>query len=129
MLDHKRDYCKLRFTCKCDVLNEECTTCDLSTSELMNINCNQASQGDTNSADASINTSTSNNVPNDASISTALSNSSGTGNFFKNFNFYIHSARALSNNNEKLIITFLLLNIIFVTKVLGYYFNASSFSI
>ena len=94
MLDHKRDYCKLRFTCKCDVLNEECTTCDLSTSELMNINCNQASQGDTNSADASINTSTSNNVPNDASISTALSNSSGTGNFFKNFNFYMHIIRA-----------------------------------
>ena len=57
MLDHKRDYCKLRFTCKCDVLNEECTSCDLSTSELMNINCNQ---GDTNSGgDASINMSSS----------------------------------------------------------------------
>ena len=60
MLDHKRDYCKLRFTCKCDVLNEECTSCDLSTSELMNINCNQGSQGDTNSGgDASINMSSS----------------------------------------------------------------------
>ena len=81
MLDHKRDYCKLRFTCKCDVLNEECTTCDLSTNELMNINCNQGSQGDTNSADASINMSTSNNMPSEASISTTLSSSVGTGIF------------------------------------------------
>ena len=69
MLDHKRDYCKLRFTCKCDVLNEECTSCDLSTSELMNINCNQGSQGDTNSGvDASsINmTSSSRNLTSEA---------------------------------------------------------------
>lgn len=32
MMEHKRDYCKLRFTCKCDALNEEndgspCTDC------------------------------------------------------------------------------------------------------
>ena len=80
MLDHKRDYCKLRFTCKCDVLNEgECTSCELSTSELMNINCNQGSQGDTNSADASINMSTSNNLPSEASISTTPSPSFGKG--------------------------------------------------
>ena len=92
MLDHKRDYCKLRFTCKCDVLNEECTTCDLSTSELMNINCNQASQGDTNSADASINTSTSNNVPGEATISTTLPNSMATGKLIKKyFVFFVSS--------------------------------------
>ena len=81
MLDHKRDYCKLRFTCKCDVLNEECTSCDLSTSELLNINSNQGSQGDSSNssttADASINMSTSNNIPSsDASISTTLTSSS-----------------------------------------------------
>ena len=23
MMEHKRDYCKLRFTCKCDTLNED----------------------------------------------------------------------------------------------------------
>lgn len=32
MLEHKRDYCKLRFTCKCDTLNDEidasCTECN-----------------------------------------------------------------------------------------------------
>ena len=81
MLDHKRDYCKLRFTCKCDVLNEECTSCDLSTSELLNINSNQGSQGDSSNSsattDASINMSTSNNIPSsDASISTTLTSSS-----------------------------------------------------
>ena len=80
MLDHKRDYCKLRFTCKCDVLNEECTSCDLSTSELLNINSNQGSQGDSNisaAADASINMSTSNNIPSsEASISATLTSSS-----------------------------------------------------
>lgn len=53
MLDHKRDYCKLRFTCKCDVLNEECTSCDLSTSDLMNLSHIQGTQGDTTSESAS----------------------------------------------------------------------------
>ena len=37
MMEHKRDYCKLRFTCKCDTLNEEndgspCTDCSTATS-------------------------------------------------------------------------------------------------
>jgi hypothetical protein len=32
MMEHKRDYCKLRFTCKCDALNEdgECTDANCS---------------------------------------------------------------------------------------------------
>ena len=82
MLDHKRDYCKLRFTCKCDVLNEECTSCDLSTSELMNINCNQGSQGDTNSGgDASINmSSSSRNLTSEATTINSPTSLSGKGN-------------------------------------------------
>ena len=82
MLDHKRDYCKLRFTCKCDVLNEECTSCDLSTSELMNINCNQGSQGDTNSVgDASINmSSSSRNLTSEASTINSPISLPGKGN-------------------------------------------------
>ena len=94
MLDHKRDYCKLRFTCKCDVLNEECTSCDLSTSELLNINSNQGSQGDSNNsaaADASINMSTSNIIPfSEASISATPSSSSfGKGiNYKHNYKLY-----------------------------------------
>ena len=71
MLDHKRDYCKLRFTCKCDVLNEECTSCDISATDLMNINSNQASQGDT--TDSTINMSS--KILSEASISTTLSTS------------------------------------------------------
>ena len=31
MMEHKRDYCKLRFTCKCDTLNED--------GECMDANC------------------------------------------------------------------------------------------
>ena len=35
MMEHKRDYCKLRFTCKCDSLNDEtdpsCLECNNST--------------------------------------------------------------------------------------------------
>ena len=43
MLDHKRDYCKLRFTCKCDLLNEEECDCDASTPELFNNNSTSSS--------------------------------------------------------------------------------------
>lgn len=37
-MEHKRDYCKLRFTCKCDMLNEGECDCDASTQELFNNN-------------------------------------------------------------------------------------------
>ena len=75
MLDHKRDYCKLRFTCKCDVLNEECTSCDISATDLMNINSNQGTQGDTTATDSTINVSTSSKILSEASIPTTLSTS------------------------------------------------------
>ena len=80
MLDHKRDYCKLRFTCKCDVLNEEsCTSCDLSATDLMNLNCSQGSHGDSTTTDSAVNVTTSNKTLSETSVSTVLSTSSYKG--------------------------------------------------
>jgi len=69
MLDHKRDYCKLRFTCKCDLLNEEECDCDASTPELFAASSSStsssllSSSSTTSSSDvATANTSSSSNT-------------------------------------------------------------------
>ena len=87
MLDHKRDYCKLRFTCKCDVLNEECTSCDISAADvLMNLNCNQGIQGDTTS-EAAPNISTSSKTDSETTSLSRITTSQCRGKMW--FNFYL----------------------------------------
>ena len=69
MLDHKRDYCKLRFTCKCDLLNEEECDCDASTPELF---------AAATAATPAATTATSTAAPNPASSSQESDSQTGT---------------------------------------------------
>eukprot|EP00093_Oithona_nana_P006433 06433.XXX_263224_246743_1 [CDS] Oithona nana genome sequencing. len=84
MMEHKRDYCKLRFTCKCDALNEEndgspCTDCtSMPSSQLPSSSQSStvaASTTVTNHGSNSSNTIASTNALSTSSITTSSSKS------------------------------------------------------